>query len=177
VEALFYLIIYPVPVNKIAWRTFKMNKYIRALLFLLLSTILYFFPGCQSDKKIADNTGASVPSKSAVKIRLGVLPLSVEGVLKVTGDEISGKIYEKLAAIKGKDRVLFRKKFDARNANRILSGRLIALGEKIQLSVNISDAEKGAIVFTKAVSIPKDSIDEKLDKVIEEIADSARVWD
>ena len=117
------------------------------------------------------------PSNNTSSVRLNINLLKSEGADLKTVSDITREIYNKLSAMKGEDRVIYRSltKSD-KKANRQLSGRISKVGSNYAVSLSVSDAETGNILFSDTKVARKDDINNVIYSLAELISNTAGIW-
>jgi len=118
------------------------------------------------------------PEAETVKARVAVTLLAANGIEPSEAAGISEKLYSNLVRLKGGSSVVYRKKFDKRSANRVLTGRVSKLGRSRIISVSIVDGESGTVIFNRTLTIKGDqNIDDSIRNIAEQIAGNVQVWE
>lgn len=114
-----------------------------------------------------------------VKGRLGITLLAANGVEAAVTREISEKLYSRLGALRGADKVIYRERgLDKKSVNRLLTGRVSRLGGSRVVAVNIVDAERGHVLFNKTAVIREgDDLDAQIDAIARDITSKSGQWE
>ncbi|MDY6968557.1 MAG: hypothetical protein SVR08_07890 [Spirochaetota bacterium] len=117
-------------------------------------------------------------SKKNTTARLGVNKLVTNDIDEKTASKITTIIYNKLKAIKGAKRVVYRVKDGiSKSTNRQLIGRISKLGKSYVLSIKVVEGEKGKLLFNETVIIKgDDDIEESIDNVVKKISSEKSIW-
>ena len=123
------------------------------------------------------NCSMTVKQSSTIKSRLAIDTIIANGIQKSISEELSLKLYKKLSAKMGNDRILFRKSKISKSANRILIGRISKFGNKISVTINIAHGETGKVLFTKTSTMNRIDLDKIISDISKQIIKNREIWE
>ncbi len=119
----------------------------------------------------------SLPAHTDARIRIKINPLTANGVEPGEASDITEKLYNRLAALKGGDSIIYNKSGDiSKSANRQLTGRISKLGASYIIAVSVSHGETGRVMFTKTVTVKPDQVDNALSNLASQVNASDDIW-
>ena len=115
----------------------------------------------------------------AVKARLGITGLVPGGVDAAYATGVTDKIYAALKGLRGANEVVYRAGgLDRKSVNRLMTGRINGIGQSRVIAVNVIDAENGAVLYSKTVTLREgDSLDAFAGTIAGEVNAVRGVWE
>ena len=124
------------------------------------------------------------PARSKEKYDRAVTRLGINTISSTKKDskiaaDITAKIYRKIRAAKGPNRVVYSKKsISKKSVNRQFSGRLTKLGSTYILAVSVINNESSISIIESTVKYKnKSEIDSKVDEIAELIIGKKEIWE
>lgn len=136
-----------------------------------------------SENKITIERPSDLPKETTAKKAVLMNRLGITQILSDVESEefaliLTDKLFTRLKDIKNQDMVIYRKTDSmGRSINRLLTGRLNKVGSTYLLSISITNAETGKILFDKNYSFKEtDEADEIIKNAADTISNNKNIW-